>query len=108
MVGDPPDPAAVVLALLLFWFIRSVVRGRRPVGSVGFFLGLAGVLIVALGVHLTIGGFVGEVAGDFGPQIRETCSTGVFCTVGLQSGFTGLWAGSWRSSSASSRSARVS
>jgi hypothetical protein len=60
---------------------------------VGFFLGLAGVLIVALGVHLTIGGFVGEVAGDFGPQIRETCSTGVFCTVGLQSGFTGLWAG---------------
>ncbi len=74
--------AALVLALLLFWFVRSVVKGRRPVGSVGFFLGLAGVLVVALGVHLTIGGFVGEVAGDFGPQIRETCSTGVFCTVG--------------------------
>jgi hypothetical protein len=85
--------AAIVLALLLFWFVRSLIKGTRPVGSVGFFLGLAGVLVVALGFHLTIGGFVGEVAGDFGPQIRETCSTGVFCTLGLQSGFTGLWAG---------------
>jgi uncharacterized protein YjbI with pentapeptide repeats len=85
--------AAVVLALLLFWLVRSVVKGRRPVGSAGFFLGLAGVLIVALGVQLTIGGFVGEVAGNLGPQIRETCSAGVFCTLGLQSGFTGLWAG---------------
>ncbi|HEX4520393.1 MAG TPA: pentapeptide repeat-containing protein [Gaiellaceae bacterium] len=85
--------AAIVLGLLLVWFVRSVVRGRRPVGSAGFFLGLAGVLIVVLGVHLTIGGFVGEIAGDFGPQIRETCSTGVFCTIGLRSGFTGLWAG---------------
>jgi hypothetical protein len=85
--------AAIVLTLLLVWFVRSVTKGRRPVGSTGFFLGLAGVLIVALGVHLAIGGFVGEIAGDFGPQIRETCSTGVFCTVGLQSGFTGLWAG---------------
>ncbi len=85
--------AAVALALLLFWFVRSVGKGTRAVGSVGFFLGLAGALIVALGLHLTIGGFVGGVAGDLGPQIRETCSTGFFCMLGLQSGFTGLWAG---------------
>ncbi len=83
--------AALVLALLLFWFVaRSRGEARRQRGVLPR---PRRRLIVALGVHLTIGGFVGEVAGDFGPQIRETCSTGVFCTVGLQSGFTGLWAG---------------
>ncbi len=85
--------SAVVLALLLVWFVRSVAKGDRPVGGAGFFLGLVGLLIVALGFHLTVGGFVGEVADSFGPQIRETCSTGPFCTIGLRSGFTGLWAG---------------
>jgi len=55
--------------------------------------GLAGSLVVALGIHLFLGGLVDEVVSSSGPPLAQTCSAGALCTVGVASGFVGLFGG---------------
>jgi hypothetical protein len=55
--------------------------------------GLVGSLVVALGFHLFLGGLADEVVSSFGPPLAQTCSAGALCTVGVASGFLGLFSG---------------
>ena len=55
--------------------------------------GLVGSLVVALGFHLLLGGLADEIASSFGPPLAQTCSAGALCTVGVASGFFGLFGG---------------
>jgi Pentapeptide repeats (8 copies) len=82
---------AVVFVLLAWRPIRRLTNGSSGVG--GALLGLLGAFLVAAGLHLFVGGILDEAVGGFGTPISQTCSTGVFCSVGVRSGFMGLWAG---------------
>ena len=55
--------------------------------------GLIGSLVAALGFHLFLGGLVDEVVSASGPPLAQTCSAGALCTVGVASGFFGLFGG---------------
>jgi uncharacterized protein YjbI with pentapeptide repeats len=80
--------AGVVLVLLLWGARRALTRG----GAKDLVLGLLGVGGVALGVHLFFGGVAGAV-GQFGAPIRQTCSTGPLCSVGVEFGPFGIFLG---------------
>jgi hypothetical protein len=82
---------AIVFVLLAWRPIRRLTSGNSSVGRA--LLGLLGAFLVAAGLHLFIGGILNLAVGGFGTPIAQTCSTGVFCSVGVQSGFVGLWAG---------------
>jgi len=85
--------AGVVFAALLARLIRKATSSGNNAGPGTLATGLAGALIVAVGVHLTVGGFVDLVAGAFGGPIEQTCNTGPLCTIGVQSGFLGAFGG---------------
>jgi uncharacterized protein YjbI with pentapeptide repeats len=96
--------AGIILALLILGSIR---KGRRilrlnqqamstfAVSRTGITLarGLVGSLVVALGFHLFVGGLVDEIVSASGPPVAQTCSAGALCTVGVASGFFGLFGG---------------
>jgi uncharacterized protein YjbI with pentapeptide repeats len=96
--------AGIILTLLIAGSIR---RGRRALrlnrqamsglamSRTGITLarGLVGSLVVALGFHLFLGGLADEVVSSFGPPLAQTCSAGALCTVGVASGFLGLFGG---------------
>ena len=96
--------AGIILALLV---LGSVRKGRRilrlnrqampgfAMSRTGITLtrGLVGSFVVALGFHLFLGGLIGEIASASGPPVAQTCSAGALCTVGVASGFFGLFGG---------------
>lgn len=97
---------AIVIFLLLLWgTIRSRMRGaslrRRPNyaisttgrAQVNLVRSLIGVLVVAFGFHLFVGGLAGTILSASGPPVAQTCTAGPLCSVGMASGFIGLFAG---------------
>ena len=96
--------AGIVLALLVLGSIRKSMRLLRlnrqnmsnfAMSRTGITLtrGLIGSLVAALGFHLFLGGLVDEVVSASGPPLAQTCSAGALCTVGVASGFLGLFGG---------------
>ena len=96
--------AGIILTLLILGSIRKgrrVLRLNRQampsfaMGRTGIALarGLVGSLVVALGFHLLLGGLADEIVSSFGPPLAQTCSAGALCTVGVASGFFGLFGG---------------
>jgi hypothetical protein len=96
--------AGIILTLLILGSIRKgrrVLRLNRQampsfaMGRTGIALarGLAGSLVVALGFHLFLGGLADEIVSSSGPPLAQTCSAGALCTVGVASGFFGLFGG---------------
>jgi uncharacterized protein YjbI with pentapeptide repeats len=96
--------AGIILTLLVLGSIRKgrrVLRLNRQampsfaMGRTGIALarGLVGSLAVALGFHLFLGGLADEIVSSFGPPLAQTCSAGALCTVGVASGFFGLFGG---------------
>ncbi|HEY4347184.1 MAG TPA: pentapeptide repeat-containing protein [Gaiellaceae bacterium] len=82
--------AGVVLVLVLAGPARkSLIRG----GFKDLVLALAGALAVALGVHLFFGGLITAFVGSFGTPVKQTCSTGALCSVGVRFGIFGIWLG---------------
>jgi uncharacterized protein YjbI with pentapeptide repeats len=97
--------AALLFFLLLAWItLRRGMRLRKNAGGFGYsnsvgsnpamllLRGLAGAVVVAVGFNLTVGGFIGEILSAAGPPISQTCQ-GALCTVGVSSGFIGLFGG---------------
>ena len=96
--------AGIILVLLLLGAVRRSSRSIRSAGGFGYsnatgsrpagllVRGLLGSVIVALGFNLAIGGFLGMMVGAFGPPVTQTC-TGPLCTVGVSSGFIGIFGG---------------
>jgi uncharacterized protein YjbI with pentapeptide repeats len=96
--------AAVLFLLLLLW--GPVRRSVRKVATQGIgysnksgtnasrslVRGILGSVIVAFGFNLAIGGFLGEVVSAAGPPVSQTCA-GTLCTIGVSSGFIGLFGG---------------
>lgn len=96
--------AGIILALLILGSIRKSSRILRlsrqnmanfAMSRTGITLtrGLVGSLVVALGFHLFLGGLIDEIASASGPPVAQTCSAGALCTVGVASGFLGLFGG---------------
>jgi hypothetical protein len=96
--------AGIILTLLIVGSIRKSRRilrlNRQAMASfaksrTGITLtrGLVGSLVVALGFHLFLGGLVDEIVSSSGPPLAQTCSAGALCTVGVASGFFGLFGG---------------
>jgi hypothetical protein len=96
--------AGIILALLVLGSIRKSMRLLRlnrqnmsnfAMSRTGITLtrGLIGSLVAALGFHLFLGGLVDEVVSASGPPLAQTCSAGALCTVGVASGFFGLFGG---------------
>ncbi len=97
--------AALLFFLLLAWItLRRGLRLRKNAGGFGYsnsigsnpavlmLRGLAGAIVVAVGFNLTVGGFIGEILSAAGPPVSQTCQ-GALCTVGVSSGFIGLFGG---------------
>jgi hypothetical protein len=82
--------SAVVFVLLAIGPVRRLTSGGDTSGALW---GLLGALVAALGVHLFFGGILGLAENGFGTPIGQTCSTGVLCSVGVKSGFFGLFIG---------------
>lgn len=96
--------AGIILTLLI---VGSIRKGRRILRlnkqnmssfamsrtSLALVRGLAGSLVVALGLHLFLGGLADEIVSSSGPPLAQTCSGGALCTVGVASGFFGLFGG---------------
>jgi uncharacterized protein YjbI with pentapeptide repeats len=99
--------AIVILVLLVLGTIRSRLRGaslrRRPnyaISKTGraqanLALSLIGALVIAFGVHLLVGGLVGTILSASGPPVSQTCTAGPLCSVGIASGFVGLFVGAF-------------
>jgi Pentapeptide repeats (8 copies) len=96
--------AGVILTLLVLGSIRKVSRvmslNRQNMSNfamsrtgIALARGLVGSLVVALGFHLFFGGLADEIVSSFGPPLAQTCSAGALCTVGVASGFFGLFGG---------------
>jgi uncharacterized protein YjbI with pentapeptide repeats len=96
--------AGTILVLLILGSIRKSSRALRlnrqnmsnfAMSRTGITLtrGLVGSLVVALGFHLFLGGLIDEIASAAGPPVAQTCSAGALCTVGVASGFLGLFGG---------------
>jgi uncharacterized protein YjbI with pentapeptide repeats len=96
--------AGVFLALLIVGSIRRSSRilrlNREAMSSfamsrTGITLtrGIVGSLVAALGLHLFLGGLADEIVSASGPPLAQTCSAGALCTVGVASGFFGLFGG---------------
>jgi uncharacterized protein YjbI with pentapeptide repeats len=96
--------AGIILVLLILGSVRKSARALRlnrqnmsnfAMSRTGITLtrGLVGSLVVALGFHLFLGGLIDEVASAAGPPVAQTCSAGALCTVGVASGFLGLFGG---------------
>ena len=96
--------AGIILTLLIAGSIRKgrrVLRLNRQnmpsfaMSRTGIALarGVAGSLAVALGFHLFLGGLADEIVSASGPPLAQTCSAGALCTVGVASGFFGLFCG---------------
>jgi hypothetical protein len=96
--------AALILVLLAWGTLRRSARNVRNAGGFGYanatgnrpagllVRGLIGSVVVALGLSLALGGFLGEIAGSFGPPVTQTCA-GALCKVGVSSGFIGIFGG---------------
>jgi uncharacterized protein YjbI with pentapeptide repeats len=82
--------SGVVFVMLLVGPVRRAVTRGSPRALA---LGIAGALVVALGVHLFLGGLVEGFVGSFGAPVRQTCSTGPLCPVGVGFGIFGIWLG---------------
>ena len=96
--------AGTILVLLILGSVRKSTRILRlnqrnmsnfAMSRTGITLtrGVIGSLVAALGVHLFLGGLIDEVASAAGPPVAQTCSAGTLCTVGVASGFVGLFCG---------------
>jgi uncharacterized protein YjbI with pentapeptide repeats len=96
--------AGIILALLIVGSVRKSGRmlrlNRENMSSfatsrtgIALARGIVGSLVAALGFHLFLGGLAAEIVGAFGPPLAQTCTTGALCTVGVGSGFIGLFAG---------------
>lgn len=96
--------AGIILTLLILGSIRKgrrVLRVNRQAMSsfamsrtgITLVRGLVGSLVIALGFHLFLGGLVDEIVSSSGPPLAQTCSAGTLCTVGVASGFFGLFGG---------------
>ena len=96
--------AGIILVLLALGSIRKgsrILRLSRENMSnfamsrsgIALTRGLLGSLVVALGFHLFLGGLIDEIASASGPPVAQTCSAGALCTVGVASGFFGLFGG---------------
>lgn len=96
--------AGTVLVLLILGSIRKSSRILRlnrqnmsnfAMSRTGITLtrGIVGSLVVALGLHLFLGGLADEIVSASGPPLAQTCSAGALCTVGVASGFFGLFGG---------------
>lgn len=93
--------AGVIFVPLAFGSIRRAARAvrgqggqlaaaRRPAGLL--IRGLLGAFMIAIGFHLFAGGLIDEIVSAAGPPLGQTC-TGPLCTVGVASGFLGLFIG---------------
>jgi len=60
----------------------------------GIVVGLLGAFLVALGLHLLVGGSIGEFSFAFDTLATKTCSAPT-CSVGVNSGILGLIGGAW-------------
>lgn len=96
--------AGIILTLLISGSLRKGSRFLRlnrqaapslAIGRTGIALarGLVGSFVVALGFHLFLGGLIDEIVSSSGPPLAQTCSAGAVCTVGVASGFFGLFGG---------------
>ena len=96
--------AGIVLALLILGSIRKSRRilrlSREAISSfamsrtgIALARGLVGSFVVALGLHLFLGGLIDAIVSSSGPPLAQTCSAGALCTVGVASGFFGLFGG---------------
>jgi len=72
---------------------NPINRRQRTVGR-GIGVGLLGALLVAFGLHLLVGGSIGEFSFAFDTLATKTC-TGPTCPVGVNSGIVGLIGGAW-------------
>ena len=72
---------------------NPINRRQKTVGR-GITVGLLGALLVALGLHLLVGGSIGEFSFAFDTLATHTCS-GPTCPVGVNSGIVGLIGGAW-------------
>jgi Pentapeptide repeats (8 copies) len=96
--------AGLFLLLLLWGSVRRNLKAVRSGGgfgysnsagsnpAIGLIRGIAGSVIVALGFNLFIGGLVGDIVSATGPPVSQTCA-GALCTVGVSSGFIGIFGG---------------
>jgi uncharacterized protein YjbI with pentapeptide repeats len=64
---------------------------KRSVGR-GIALGLVGSLLVAFGLHLFVGGLIGEFSFAYDTLAKKVCSSAQ-CAVGVSSGMLGLFGG---------------
>ena len=108
--GIPPWQLWIgIVAVLFFAFLlwRSLRRGVKAVArartlgfsnstgsnpTVALIRGIIGSVLVALGFNLCVGGFVGAILSAAGPPVSQTCQ-GLICTVGVSSGFIGIFGG---------------
>ncbi len=85
--------AAIVLALMILPALRPKrLAFLARAGVRGFPTLIIGSVLVALGVHLFLGGLVGLIVGSFGAPVVQTC-TAPQCVVGIKSQFVGPFAG---------------
>jgi hypothetical protein len=84
---------ALAAAPTLTSAFNPINRRPKTVGR-GVVLGLLGAFLVALGLHLLVGGGIGEFSFAFDTLATKTCS-GPTCPVGVDSGIAGLIGGAW-------------
>jgi hypothetical protein len=79
-------------ALAGFGAFRAI-NGQNTRGRVrGILLGVLGALCVAFGLHMFVGGILGQVVSPFDALTVTTCS-GPQCAVGINSGMVGIFVG---------------
>ena len=81
--------ALIVLGLLVAFVVRSTVKRG---GGAALAVGLGGALLVALGVNLHAGGFVGT-SSTGGPPPAQICGPRLLCDDGVSSGIGGFFGG---------------
>jgi hypothetical protein len=69
------------------------INGPRNRGRVrGIVLGLLGAVCAAFGLHMFVGGILGQVTSPFDSLTTTACS-GPQCAVGINSGMVGIYVG---------------
>ena len=79
--------AGVVILLLAVRAVRRARSGGRSLAK-----GLAGAVLVGLGLHLMVGAFLGEMSFAFAAAVQAMCS-GPQCALGVNAGFLGIFGG---------------
>ena len=98
----------IFTAVILVWMLARSFSGRRGGRraarqsssnatvvrkQAGLARRLIGAVMIALGLQAFIGGLLGSILSATGPPIAQVCTPGPLCTVGVNSGFAGIFAG---------------